>query len=422
MDDFKTESVEDILEKNRAYVEFLSQINNSVVWILEWTTGTYLYLSPNFKDFIECDPSELKESQPLEFTTRHIHPDDLLIITNAQNRFFDFVVNLPYKERLNYKHIFEFRVWLKGNWARVSDQRQLLGISSDNKPIILGIVDISPNQSTDQEANYRLFNFKTGAIVSFEPDQNTGLPGTGFRPQIENYETSDATTIFAKNRPFIEFMVRLNNRSVYVVEKKNNTLLYLSPDFDKFWEHDPSSPVTMQSREYLLRRLHPDDIAIFVEAEDKILEYLGALSGHDQLNYKYVCELRALHKGAWRRIISQHWLLGISCGNTAVVMGVVDVSPNQNPNQAFSLRLINNNTGEIVPFPIREDEIINPLSRRELEILKMASEGMYSKEISERLFISIHTVNGHRQNILQKMNVQNLTEAITLARRQGWLD
>ncbi|MDR1706789.1 MAG: LuxR C-terminal-related transcriptional regulator [Prevotella sp.] len=421
MDDFKSESVEDILEKNRTYIELLSQVNNSLVWILERTTGTYLYLSPNFSDYIDCDLSELKKRQPLEFITRYIHPDDLPVLIDMQNHFFGFVSDLSYKEQLNYKHIFEFRALHKGNWIRVTDQRQLLGISSDNKPVILGIVDISPNQELDQAVNYRLVNFKTGKIVSFEPNQNTGVTVTELKPHIDNYNTVDVETIFAKNKPFIESMVRMNNRNVYVVEKKNNTLLYLSPDFYKFWEYDPSSPIVKESREYLLRRLHPDDIAVFTEAQDKIIEYLSTLSGNDRLNYKYISEFRALHKGVWRRIISQHWLLGISSDGTAVVIGIVDISPNQKSNQTFSLQLINNNTGEIAPFAIRENTINNPLSKRELEILKMASEGMLSKEISEKLSISIHTVNGHRQNILQKMNVQNLQEAIYLARMQGLL-
>lgn len=216
----------------------------------------------------------------------------------------------------------------------------------------------------------------------------------------------------------------MNNSCVYVLERKNNTFLYMSPNFSKFWGYNPSSLKTRQSREFLVRHLHSDDIAAFMEAQDKIIEFLyTTLSDKERLHYKYICELRALHKGVWTRIVSQHWLLGISSDNTPVVMGVVDLSPNQNSNQPFSIRLINSKTGEIVsfPFPAHENTISNSLSNRELEILKMAGEGMLSKEISEKLFISIHTVNGHRQKILRKMKVQNLAEAINLARRQGLL-
>lgn len=426
MDDIKQESVEDILEKNKTYVELLSQVNNSLVWVLDRNAGTYLYLSPNFRDYIKCDPSELKKKQPLEFITGYIHPDDLAILIDTQTRFLDFVANLPGKEQMDYKyykHIFGFRALLRGEWIRVTDQRQLLGISSDNRPVILGIVDISPDQ-TDMGVNYKLINFKTGNIVSFESDKSSGFPIAGFNPETNNYRTVDVETIFEQNRLLIEFMVRMNNSCVYVLERKDNTLLYMSPNFSKFWDYEPPLLKVRQSTEYIVRHLHPDDIAAFVKAQDKVLKFLyTTLSDKERLDYKYICELRALHKGVWTRIISQHWLLGISSDNTPVVMGVVDLSPNQNSNQTFSIRLINNKTGEIISFPFStsEDTISNSLSRRELEILKMAGEGMLSKEISEKLFISVHTVNGHRQKIFKKMNVQNLTEAINIARREGLL-
>ena len=62
------------------------------------------------------------------------------------------------------------------------------------------------------------------------------------------------------------------------------------------------------------------------------------------------------------------------------------------------------------------------LTKREIEILKLVNKGMFSKEISDNLSISVHTVNNHRQNILQKMNTDNVLEAINYARKLGLLD
>ncbi|MDR1180810.1 MAG: helix-turn-helix transcriptional regulator, partial [Bacteroidales bacterium] len=77
-------------------------------------------------------------------------------------------------------------------------------------------------------------------------------------------------------------------------------------------------------------------------------------------------------------------------------------------------------TGDIIPIPIIEDTNIS-LTKRELEVLEMVDKGMMSKEISTKLFISIHTVNRHRQNILEKMKVDTLTEAINYAQKLGLL-
>ena len=48
-----------------------------------------------------------------------------------------------------------------------------------------------------------------------------------------------------------------------------------------------------------------------------------------------------------------------------------------------------------------------PLSKRELEVLRLVSYEYTNHEIAEQLFISFHTVISHRQNILSKLAVKN---------------
>lgn len=47
------------------------------------------------------------------------------------------------------------------------------------------------------------------------------------------------------------------------------------------------------------------------------------------------------------------------------------------------------------------------LTKRELEVMKLICEGISSKQISEKLFISVNTVETHRKKILMKLNVKN---------------
>lgn len=53
------------------------------------------------------------------------------------------------------------------------------------------------------------------------------------------------------------------------------------------------------------------------------------------------------------------------------------------------------------------------ISERELEIIKHIAEGYTNNEIAEKLFLSPHTVNTHRKNIMQKLGVNN-TAAIVM--------
>ena len=58
---------------------------------------------------------------------------------------------------------------------------------------------------------------------------------------------------------------------------------------------------------------------------------------------------------------------------------------------------------------------------RAIEVLCLIQKGLLSKEIADRLCISIHTVNIHRQNLLRKLGVQNSIEAIRLGQEIGLL-
>lgn len=62
-----------------------------------------------------------------------------------------------------------------------------------------------------------------------------------------------------------------------------------------------------------------------------------------------------------------------------------------------------------------------PLSKRELEILRYINQGFESKEIAEVAFVSKHTVNTHRRNILSKLDVKNTRVAVEMALRKGWI-
>ena len=60
------------------------------------------------------------------------------------------------------------------------------------------------------------------------------------------------------------------------------------------------------------------------------------------------------------------------------------------------------------------------LTERELEVLKMAAQGMSNKEISNELYLSVHTIESHFGNIFSKLGVYSRVEAVLEALRRGW--
>lgn len=67
------------------------------------------------------------------------------------------------------------------------------------------------------------------------------------------------------------------------------------------------------------------------------------------------------------------------------------------------------------------EPLMESLSARELEVLRLIAQGLSNQEISEQLFIALTTVKGHNRIIFDKLRVKRRTEAVARAREQGLL-
>lgn len=73
---------------------------------------------------------------------------------------------------------------------------------------------------------------------------------------------------------------------------------------------------------------------------------------------------------------------------------------------------------ELIFGSIQED---NPLTKREQTVLSLASQGKTSKEISSELYLSHGTIRNYMSEIIDKLGVKNRTEAVTVAKENGWI-
>ena len=59
------------------------------------------------------------------------------------------------------------------------------------------------------------------------------------------------------------------------------------------------------------------------------------------------------------------------------------------------------------------------LTQREIQIIRLSAEGLTAAQIAERTFLSVHTVNTHRQHIYAKMEVRNVSDMLRKAQELG---
>nr|WGD93286.1 two-component system response regulator YxJL [Bacillus subtilis] len=65
------------------------------------------------------------------------------------------------------------------------------------------------------------------------------------------------------------------------------------------------------------------------------------------------------------------------------------------------------------------EELAEPFTKRELEVLQQMAYGLRNEDIAEKLFVSESTVKTHVHRILQKCNAQDRTQAVVFAIRNG---
>jgi DNA-binding CsgD family transcriptional regulator len=78
------------------------------------------------------------------------------------------------------------------------------------------------------------------------------------------------------------------------------------------------------------------------------------------------------------------------------------------------LAVLQTNSRLIEILPDSENELTTKLSLREVEVLQLIRIGLTSNEISVKLQISVNTIKTHRKNILRKLHVKNMAQAIRL--------
>ena len=234
------------------------------------------------------------------------------------------------------------------------------------------------------------------------------------------YNTNNNELTWEQHRPYIEFLSQVNNSCVFV-SLLHVRYLFISPNFRNVLGWAVDEKMNLEN-DLLEEYIHPDDLSVLLNLQKRTFDYVFGLPYEEQHDYKYIFEFRALGvSGEYLRVICQYQMLETKeFDKPLLLLGVVDISPDQDLKAPIKFRLVNFKTGNIINIPVIDNPDIS-LTKREKEVLKMVNEGLMSKEISDKLFISIHTVNRHRQNILEKMHMDNLSEAISYAQKLGLL-
>lgn len=166
---------------------------------------------------------------------------------------------------------------------------------------------------------------------------------------------------------------------------------------------------------FIFHRADADDLARRHADELAFVHMLKPLAESQRRDFYLSDFIRLRDKdGNWRMIEHRMFPMASTSNGSFRLMACVYTLARGDQHQA---RIINTRTGDMRILSHKDYE--NILTKREREVLRYIDQGKLSKEIADLLSISINTVNRHRQNILEKLNVDHAIEACKVARAMG---
>ncbi len=233
-------------------------------------------------------------------------------------------------------------------------------------------------------------------------------------PEIENLQLRKCQE---KARNFVELengiavLSDLQNNKSYVYSGKLADELHIFQD-------DNTREIESIWEEELFAKLNSEDVLQKHLLELQFFQFIKTIAFQHHKDYCVVSRLRIADHSAQKALLHKMFYFTNPDDKNVELALCLYHFDFLNPSLHHGM-IINTATGAL----IHQTEAGNTafLSVREKEILKMVQQGKRSKEIAELLFISINTVNRHRQNILEKLRVGNTTEACTMAAKLKWI-
>lgn len=177
-----------------------------------------------------------------------------------------------------------------------------------------------------------------------------------------------------------------------------------------------SQEVDSSDEDVIYMRMHPEDLVEKRMLEYEFFKFVDPMERKEKLQYQATCRIRFKSKDGGYVVIdnSTQIIAPSPSGKIWLILCTYVLSSDQLWHGSISPAIKNNQSGEIIELTFNERRK-HILSEREKEVLMLVKQGKASKQIADILDISLHTVNRHRQNILEKLSVDNSIEAVMAA-------
>jgi DNA-binding CsgD family transcriptional regulator len=217
----------------------------------------------------------------------------------------------------------------------------------------------------------------------------------------------------------VEAMTEANNQFFYISDIIQMNVIFTSNRSKQMIGIDPEEV----SPYHFMEATHPDDIQRLNLGRAKIIKMAQDLfiaqKGEALLSTNYSIRNR---RGKYADYLIQGYLFFTTIPYKTVFFLKVHTNIDWCKKIKHGYHYYLGNDLSYFRYP--DDEFLskgNVFSEREFEIIRSIESGMSSEEIAEKLFLSVHTVNTHRRNILEKAGKSHISDLIYELKERGLL-
>jgi len=179
--------------------------------------------------------------------------------------------------------------------------------------------------------------------------------------------------------------------------------------------------------DFTISQYHKDDLSLYNKSifPDRV-SFLKNIppSEHSQYVFSYNYRLKN-HMGKYCSLLQRNTFIRSDAnGKPLLSLGmVINVDHYKNPNTAVQLieKVTGNDYAGEAETILKKTYFLNDedtlITKREKEVLKYLADGLSSKQIADKVFLSEHTVIVHRKNMMAKTNSGNIAELVSWAIR-----
>jgi DNA-binding CsgD family transcriptional regulator len=246
-----------------------------------------------------------------------------------------------------------------------------------------------------------------------------------FNKILENHNCNVDENDYIKfefNKQLLLKIAQVENSSLAVYDTNKKYYTLLCSKYDKTIGYQLNHNYHIGPNHFY-QYMHPEDFPFILDTVIKTFNFLDQLPAEEKTDYKLIVDYRLMNKaGNYLRFVQQVVVLELDKnGEIWLILKLFDLVSEKAKNEPSQRKLLNLKTGKLYLFNDNNYISSTLLTKREVEILGLISQGLDSKNISDRLFISVNTVNNHRQNILSKTKSTNTSQALLYAKRIGIL-